>query len=163
MRPETRTRATGPMLATLAALFTLLTGGSAQAHAVHVQAKQVGTLVVVEVFFVDDEPATWATVRILDGAETLVAEGETDARGAWSFPAPAPGGYRVVVDAGDGHTAKRSLTIESAVEGAKVVTGGPTREEITGPTRWLLAAAGVALIVGVSWAWSRLRRRTRAS
>ena len=163
MNPETCRRRTATLLTTLAGLLTLLTGGSAQAHAVHVQAKQVGTLVVVEVFFDDDEPAARATVRILDGAETLVAEGETDEKGAWSFPAPAPGAYRVVVDARDGHTAKRSLTIESPVEGVKVVTGGPTRQEITGPTRWLLAAAGVALIVGASWAWSRLRRRNGAS
>jgi hypothetical protein len=155
----------------------LLAPAAASAHAVGVEAKLRGTRVAVEAYFDDDTPAADATVKVtpFDGG-AVVAEGKTDAKGAWSFPVPAAGKYRVTVDAGGGHIARTTITIPAAATppatpgeaapqvGAaeEVVSDGLTRAEATGPRRLLTAAAGLVVIAGLTWGVRSVMRRKPA-
>jgi hypothetical protein len=131
----------------------------ATAHGLGVQAKLVGDVVRIEAFFDDDAPAAGATLTVgVEGGAT-VASGVADARGVWEFPRPAGGRYVVAVDAGDGHATKKVVTVPGA---SGAVAGGDSREEFTGPRRWLAAAAGVALIAAGTWLVTRRRGRLTA-
>jgi len=92
-------------------LIALLLPGVALAHAVGVEAKLKDGKVNVEAFFDDDTPAQEAKIIVTDADGKTVAEGKTDKTGRWSFPAPAAGKYKVVVEAGPGHRATTTLTV----------------------------------------------------
>jgi len=154
--------------------------GWASAHAVGVEAKWKGDRVSVETYYDDDTPAVAAKVRVVAEDGTAVAEGKTDDKGQWSFPTPPPGKYRIAIDAGAGHLAKTTLTIPprelapqplaapsptnesgpAVLPSEVVVTEGPTRDEMTGPQRWLKAAVGLGLIAALT-ALARLATRKR--
>jgi nickel transport protein len=147
------------------------------AHGIGVEARLKGDRVAVEAFFDDDTPAADAEVAVTTENGAVVAEGKADAKGMWSFPAPAPGKYRVTVDAGGGHRAKTTITIPARPAAAQsttpsegaapatdtevVVSDGPTRAEMTGWQRWLMAVVGVALIGLFTWG-VRLATRRKA-
>lgn len=149
-----------PRLLAVVAVFLL--PSIAFAHGIGVEAKLKGDRVHVEAFFDDDTPGSDAKVTITDSDAKVVAEGKTDAKGMWSFPAPAPGKYKVAVDAGGGHLAKTTLTIPPGAtptspaptkpaELEVIVSDGPTRAETTGPRRALMAVVGVAVIGLLTW------------
>ena len=123
----------------LLAACCLLASGSAHAHALSVECKLKGDTVVVEAFFSDNKPAPNAKVTVRDSHGNELATGRTDDEGRWTFPAPAAGKYEVTCDAGEGHRRPVIVTIPT-VAALKpitptpeeiVVTGGPTREELT--------------------------------
>lgn len=152
----------------VATVVLFVVPSAALAHGIGVEAKLKGDRVSVEAFFDDDTPAADAKVAVTAEDGKTVAEGKTDAKGAWSFPVPAPGKYKVTVDAGGGHLAKTTITIParstaqtattpdgtpspSGTEPEVVVSDGPTRAEMTGWRRWLMAVVGVAVIGLLTW------------
>ena len=144
---------------TLLALLAL--PAFAHAHAVGVTAKLAGGGVRIEAFFDDDEPAAGANVTVRDAANSLVAEGTTDAAGAWSFAVPPAGKYTVRVDAGDGHATTTVITVPQVATEAVAISEGPTREARTGWHRWAAVAMGLLAIAAVTKVFSQLKRRRR--
>lgn len=148
---------------------------AATAHGVGVEAKLTGDTVRVEGFFDDDTPTAGAKVVVADADGKVIADGTADKNGAWSFPVPPPGKYKVTLDAGEGHLAKTTVTIpprpvplptpageKVTAEPAVIVSDGLTREEATGARRLWMAAFGVgviALLTGGAWLLARRKDR----
>jgi hypothetical protein len=147
----------------------LLTGGAVSAHNLLCECTLKDGRVRVEAFYDTNEPAGNARVQVRDGRQQAVAEGRTDEKGVWSFPAPAPGRYDVVVDAGGGHRATDTITVPAAppeeIETEEVwsrpIGQGPPRAEAT-RTPWLEIGVGV-LGAGVFALLLWLRNRMRAT
>ena len=146
---------------TLLALLAL--PAFAHAHAVGVTAKLAGGGVRIEAFFDDDEPAADAKVSVRDAENSPVAEGTTDAAGAWSFAVPPAGKYTVRVDAGDGHATSTVITVPQAVVEAAAISEGPSREARTGWHRWAAVAVGLLAIAAVTKVFSQLKRKRSKS
>jgi hypothetical protein len=143
---------------TRAAAIAVVVWGAAAApawaHALGATARVRGDRLEVEAYFSDDTPAVDAHVKVVDSTDTLIAEGRTDDAGRWSCAAPPAGSYRVTVDAGGGHRARKALTIGG---GAAAASDGPTRAEFT-RFPWGGVAAGLAIIGGLAIAWRVWRR-----
>jgi nickel transport protein len=131
---------------------------AAAAHGLDFEPTLKDGRVRVEAYYDDDTPADAAAVTVTDAANVVILEGKTDAKGVWEFAAPPPGRYAVKVNAGDGHVAKRTITIPEPDGAAGSISDGPTRAAFTGPTRWVLAAVGVAAIGGLTVLAKRLAR-----
>lgn len=130
----------------LASLLLLSLHTRAEAHGLGAVAKLKDGRVTVECYFDDDTVAADARVLVADDS-TTIAEGRTDAKGHWSFPAPAPGRYRVSVDGGGGHRAVLRLVIPVPEDPAsEVVSDGPSREEFT-QFPWLRLSVGIGVIL----------------
>jgi nickel transport protein len=140
--------------------LALLLPGLALGHGIGVQATLEQGTVHLEGYFDDDTPAADARVRIETEDGQLIVEGKTDDKGLWSFPAPAPGQYRVILDAGAGHVARIRLTIpESPATSATNVSEGPTRAEFTQfPWGRLVVGLGVIGLLAVGTRWLRGKR-----
>lgn len=95
----------------LAVALLLGTPAWCYAHGLDVQCSLKNGRIVVEAYFDNDEPAADVPVVVRDSAGEPVATGRTNSQGLWSFPQIAPGSYRVIVDAGDGHRVEKPLTI----------------------------------------------------
>jgi nickel transport protein len=156
--------------AAFAAAAVLFTAGPASAHALYAEARLRGDTVTVEVFYSDNTPARDAAVSVRDKGGQEVASGRTDDEGRWSFPRPAAGKYAVTADAGAGHRVSVPITIptdtvlktHTPAPDEVIVTGGPTREELT-RFPWLRAALGVAAIGGLAaLLWLAKRGSNRA-
>lgn len=138
--------------------------GSAHAHHLGVECKLRDGQVEVEAFYDDDTTAKNAQIEALDSDKKVIASGRTDAQGRWAFPAPGPGTYQIVVDAGAGHRTTVRMVIPggkpTAPEAARTVSEAGTREEFT-TFPWLGAGLGLGIIAGLSlllWlALTRLR------
>src|SRR5262245_50468112 len=151
----------------------------AAAHALDAEAKLKDGAVRVEAFYDDDTPAENATVTVTDAGGKVVAEGKTDARGVWTFPAPPPGKYNMVVDAGAGHRKSKELLIPAATTPHEppqattpppavdhpgeemTISEGPTRSDVTGPMRLVWAAAGLVAIGLGTWLLTRVLRAAK--
>lgn len=130
------------------------------AHSLGAEARLQDGRVHVEGYFDDDTASADARVWVEDVKKHRVAEGRMDGQGRWSFPAPAPGRYRVTVDAGGGHRATVTITIHPT-ETASPKTGekdttpsettpvqvseGKSREEFT-RFPWQRLGLGLTLI-----------------
>ena len=154
-------------LVTLSLGGLLLTAGPVHAHRLNVVGTLKGDTVVIEAFFTDNTPARDAKVTVRDPHGKELAAGRTDDAGRWTFPAPAPGKYQVTCDAGEGHRKLVTITIPTPAALKPitptpeeiVVTGGPTREELT-HFPWLRLLLGVAAIGGLAvLLWLATRRR----
>jgi nickel transport protein len=137
---------------------------SAWAHALGAECTLKGDKVHVEAYFEDDTPAQQALVRVLDSAQQEVVKGQTDAKGLWSFDAPAPGRYQVIIDAGAGHRVAQKLTIPRRGAGAASsdtpsapVSDAPSRAAFTS-FPWLKVGLGVGTIGAVAVAFLLSRR-----
>jgi hypothetical protein len=147
----------------------LLSVGRAGAHSLGAECRLKGGKVEVEAYYSDDTTPTNARVTVRDAAGKVVAEGRTDTAGRWSFDAPPPGRYKVIVDAGDGHIAKKTmtvpagsaagLTIEASPAPDVRISEGPGRKAFT-RVPWLKIVLGLGFI-GVAGAalWCLLGRR----
>src|SRR5260221_312776 len=149
----------------LALLLTTLVPASAFAHALHVaRPKLVGDKVLIEAFFTDGTEAAKSKVQVFSAEDKVIASGDTDDKGKWMFPAPAPGKYLVEVNAGAGHRARHPFNMpdpaghskaaespstpdKPATPPAKGVTisEGSSKEESTS-TPWLKIAIGLTVI-----------------
>ena len=161
MRESTPTRTIGAAAVVLALLGI---ARPASAHALGVECKLHDGVVRLEAYFDDDTAAADARVVVLDAAQLIVAEGRTDAKGMWHFPAPPLGLYRVTIDAGAGHQTVIRLRIAVPAERtaapepvAKMVLDGPTRAEFT-QFPWGKVALGLAAIVLLFSVWRGCRR-----
>jgi hypothetical protein len=134
----------------LATLCLILTPALGHAHAIGVDCKLRAGKIEVEAFYDDDSPAGKAKVRVVNAKEEIIASGVTDAKGLWSFAAPASGKYEVRVDAGAGHRAKKAIEVPADPE--VIASEGPTRAEFTS-TPWLKMLIGVAVIGGLGGAF----------
>jgi hypothetical protein len=143
-------------------IVLLLGTNPAVAHALGAECRLRGNKVEVEAFFDDDTPAQDAKVTVTDAQRQVIARGRTDEEGRWSFPAPQPGDYLVLVEAGGGHSAKVKMTVPatgSVDEAAVPISDGLSRREFT---RFPLGRVGLGLaIIGAGGlaAWFVLRRR----
>lgn len=148
--------------------FVALMPRAAIAHDVGLECKQKqGTnKISVEAFFDDDTPAGGAKVEVTDSAKKVIASGTTDAKGHWTFEAPAPGEYRVMLDAGAAHKAERRIIVrdwsnppaDSAEQSQ--IQEGPSRQEFT-RFPWLKVGIGVGVIALFSVAFLVSRRKRR--
>jgi nickel transport protein len=148
----------------VATLLILIFGASTiSAHGIGVEAKLKGSTVHIEAYFDDDTPASDATVTLTDSEGKTVVRGKTDGKGAWTFPAPTAGNYRVIVNAGDGHQAKTTIAIPAITPsaddpaGERAVSEGPSRQEFT-RVPWekiALGLGGIAAVTTLLWWRSR--------
>ncbi len=153
-----------------ALVVALAAAAPARAHALGAEAKFRAGRVEVEAYFSDDTPARDARVIVHDHAGAVVAEGRTDDQGKWQFPAPQPGPYTVVVDAGAGHrTRPIHVTVPAVlpagptgpVADGVTISDGPGRAEFT-RFPWGGLAAGLAIITLLAVGWRALRRARTA-
>lgn len=151
-----------PALLTLLAALTAT--GRAGAHAVGLECEVRDGRLVVQVYFDDATPARKAAVKVEDPDGKMVAEGKTDRLGVWECPVPPAGKYKVTADAGAGHRASATVTVQatggasqasdpsehtdhppSAADAYKVTSDRQTREEFT-RFPWLKAGIGLGAI-----------------
>jgi hypothetical protein len=167
MRPKRFRRLIVPAFALFAVLAI---AGRADAHKLGAECKLHGGRVHVEAYYDDNTPARDAHVGVADSAQQRIAEGRTDANGCWSFAAPSPGNYLVIVDAGAGHRTQLQLTLPGAATnaasdegtccedaGSLTVTDGPTRDAFT-RAPWVQLGIGVALLGAIGGGFWIARR-----
>jgi hypothetical protein len=114
-----------------------------------------GGKVAVHLFYEDKMNAADAKVEVRDTHAKVIASGQTDKQGRWSFPAPQAGKYTVAFDAGNYHTLSLEITVPAAaaiptpqsqaaaVDGAAGVSWQPLFIGLGA-----LAAACLAMLVG---------------
>jgi len=71
-----------------------------------------GNIVEIEVHHEDQTPAKGLKVALVDAQKNVIAAGKINADGEWSWPAPAPGAYEVVLDPGTGDRDIKRYPIE---------------------------------------------------
>ena len=131
------------------------------AHALGAECTVKDKTVRVEAFFSDDSPAVNANVEIRDAHEEVIATGQTDAQGRWTFPTPALGQYTVQVDAGAGHRARVSITIAGPpAPVSETISAGPTRKQFT-TFPYVKASVGLGSIFFISVALLAARKKNR--
>jgi hypothetical protein len=142
-----------PRLAVIAVAAAGLLPGAAAAHRMDVTATADATTVRVVVGYDDETPSEGATVTVTDAAGKEVATGTTDATGLWVFPRPPGGKYFVAANDHAGHKVPPLLlTIpESEAELASAATEKRNR--------WLMTAAGLAVIAGLTVLLKRVIRK----
>jgi hypothetical protein len=131
------------------------------AHGLGATYKHNGDRIELEAYYDDDTAAQDARVRVEDELRQLVAEGRTDEQGRWSCARPAPGKYRIVVDAGGGHRKVLDLEIPGGDSASPAtvasVPAQRSRAEFT-QFPWLRIILGMAAIAGAGFAsWLLLR------
>ncbi len=141
--------------------LTVLVVGPVGAHDLGVEVHLRGDTVEVQVFFDDDSPAAKAQIIVTDLAKTIVAQGQADTAGRWSFAAPPPGTYHVTADSGDGHRQTVTLTVPD-VGRARPVVQGDHRREFT-RLRWKGLALGLLILAALPLATRVLCRRASTS
>jgi hypothetical protein len=82
---------TRPFWFVVVALFAV--ASPASAHKIFVQGKVDGNRLRVEAYYEGNIPAQQARITVENENKEVVAEGKTDALGAWSCPAPGRGNF----------------------------------------------------------------------
>lgn len=140
------------VLGAMSALW--LAACTAMAHDLGVEVQLQGNTVRVEVFFDDGTPGAKARIRVTDANHRVIAEGQADAAGTWSFPKPTPGTFRLTADTGDGHRQIITFTVPADGVVAPELVQGDRRDNFT-RTRWLGLVVGIvitlALPLGARW------------
>jgi hypothetical protein len=130
-------------------LIVILAPMTARAHDLGVSYEIKDDTVLISAFYDDDAAAAGAVVMVLDAGSRTIARGKTDDKGAWSFPLPPAGVYRIDVDAGAGHHRRIRLPVANGN-----ANDGMSREEFT-RSRWPELTIGLAIIgaaaVGLRW------------
>lgn len=134
------------VLALMGAVF--LAASPTLAHDLGVEVRIRGDLVRVEVFFDDGGPGAKARIQVMDANDRVIAEGQADAAGVWSFPKPVSGTFRLTADTGDGHRQHITFTVPADATIASEVVQGDRRDTFT-RTRWLGLLVGVLILLGI--------------
>jgi hypothetical protein len=125
--------------------------GTAAAHDLRTKVNAETETVRVEAWFDDGTPAAEAKVRVTNGQGELIASGQTDERGFWSFPRPGLGTYLIVTEeAGHRDTVRLELT-----------AGETTVESDFRLDQSLGLIIGLVLLLGGTGAFILLRNRRR--
>ncbi len=154
-----------PMRWCLSMLILGLAPLPSRAHNLGADFKQVGERIEVEAFFSDNTPARQARVQILDGEKNILGTATTDNQGKCWLPAPNPGQYQLLVNAGDGHRKELMMTIvgtlpvapdaDPATPGNSPLSFGGREEFTRFPWERVAVGCGVIALVGAAWWWSR--------
>jgi hypothetical protein len=125
---------------------------------VSVEPRAADVSVTVAAYFDDDTVARAAKVVVTENGGGSVAQGMTDDQGKWAFPRPAPGRYRILVDAGNGHRVHANLDIPPD-PAAAIVIDTPSHADFTRfPWRGILGGVGsLAIVAGLAWYVRRKR------
>lgn len=94
-----------------------LTASSALAHKTNLFAEVAGGRIIGQVYFGGGGKAVGMTVEVFDADGAPCGQVVTDVAGEFAFTPPAPGEYRIVADAGDGHRAETAVTVGAAAAG----------------------------------------------
>jgi hypothetical protein len=86
-----------------------------------------GNIVKVKAKHEDETPAKGVKVTLVDDKLQLVASGKINADGEWSWPAPAPGNYEVVLDAGPG---EKEMRLPIQVKGVALPSPEPSADRV---------------------------------
>ncbi len=126
--------------------------------------------IVVDAFYSDSTPARRARVELLDTKGQLLQKANADDSGRCRFPAPGPGDYSVVVNAGAGHRVEQSVKIPTAktqptigvvrVE-SDINVEGASRDRLT-RFPWLNVVVGLSVIATVTLIVLLARRGDRS-
>jgi Carboxypeptidase regulatory-like domain len=156
----------------LAWLILGLAPSIAGAHSPSAAYKQVGERVFIEAFFSDNTPIQDAHVQVLDQTKKVVASGKTDAKGNCSLPAPNPGKYRLVVDAGAGHRHEQEMVMVGTLPTPEVEAPATKQDDVEPPpvsparaelTRFpwdrVAIGCGVIALLGGVWWFTRVNAR----
>src|SRR5262249_53792334 len=113
----------------------------------------------VEAYYSDNTPARDAAVMVHDHDGRFVAEGHTDEQGKYSFAAPRPGPYTIVVDAGAGHSKSTKIVVPAVLPPGPTgpISQGPSREDFT-RFPWERVALGLVIIAALAAGWLVVRR-----
>ena len=147
----------------LAGLMLPLAAHPARGHGVAAQTGQ-GPAAWVRAEYSDGEPMSYAKVRILDPQGATHQVGNADARGAFAWLPEAAGGYRAVLEDGQGHRVEASLDWHPSEPALAKVPAPPTPAPAgqAGQPLGARAAWGLSLVfwLGGAWCWWRGRSRT---
>jgi nickel transport protein len=140
-----------------AAFFAVVAAGAfpavAAAHRMDVAVTADATAVRVVVGYDDETPGEGASVTLTDAAGREVAAGTTDATGLCVFPRPPGGSYFVSANDHAGHKVHRlPLTIPASE--AELASAATVKRN-----RWLMTAAGLTIIAGLTVALKRVVRK----
>lgn len=146
----------------VALFFLLLIPAISWAHGIGLEVRLAGTQVTLEAFYDDNTPVAEAKTRLLNLEGGVLREGQTNSQGAWTFPSPPVGKYKVEVRTEDGHFSRTTIAIPeqtgTQADGSApgdVVSEGQSREERTGIRKWAKAIIGLLVILlgafGVQW------------
>lgn len=100
-----------------AALVLAILAGPAQAHKLHVFAAVDGKVIRGETYFRGGGPAARLPVKALGPAGQVLGQTTSDDQGKFALPACFRCEHRVVVDAGDGHTAEYRIAEQEFPDG----------------------------------------------
>jgi len=142
----------------LAVVAFLMLPVVASAHGLDMVLKVADGTVTVTLIYADDEPCDGAVIKVTSAAGEVVAEGKSDAKGVWTFPAPQPGDYTVRAKTEDGHGAKQPLTISAdpnPTPAEQPVTVRPPRLLFLG-----VGLLGITIVFSVIWLFGRRKRST---
>ena len=92
-----------------------------------------------------------------NAAKEVIAEGTTDERGEWAFPAPPPGEYAVRAKTDDGHAAKGTFSVPDVPP----PSDAPPEPASVRPPRLLVLGAGLLVVTAVFTGWYWLSRKKR--
>jgi hypothetical protein len=180
-----RTTLLMPLGVAMAILAVLVAPAIASAHALGADCTLRDGRVEVQAYYSDSTAARQATVRVLDAADALVADGHTDDHGCWSFAAPPPGRYYVVVNAGAGHRARVRFIVppenqaasssasspeekcaccedgsDAGADSPTQISEGPSRRDFTA-IPWFKVGVGLAILAALGLGARLLLRTTR--
>lgn len=133
-----------PLLAVVVVMFAPL---GAFAHSLDATYKIDAAGVHIEAFYDTDDAAAKIAIRALDAAGQLIAEGQTDDRGHWTFPRPPAGKYKIDLNAGIGH--RKILFVSVPVDPTIDMNSAESRAERT-RFPWLGLTVGLIIIAGLS-------------
>jgi hypothetical protein len=151
----------------LAPLLLLAVPGVARAHAVSLECTLRGANLEVAAFFDDDTPARGAKVSVFDAADKLVASVRTGDDGTCRLPRPAPGTYRMDLNAGAGHFARRTIEVpprdpSDPADPPPAPLGTGTRRAAFTAFPWGRVLIGLAVIAAFAvLAWLATRGKSR--
>lgn len=134
--------------------FLVATSSVGHAHGMFHEITRKET-VVVTARFDDDEPATYAQVKVYspEGGEIEYQNGRTDKKGCFAFLPDRPGEWRIAIDGGMGHRLSTAVVVTGLSEAPKELESGGAQP------RWEGIVTGLSLIFGLCGFLMYLRAR----
>ncbi len=106
MMRQKRVSRAGGVLAVLAIVLPVVTGGAAYAHILKVYAEVSGDMIVGEGYFSSGSVPTQQPVEVFGPNKQKIGEAVTDDKGKFTFKLTRRQNHTFVIDAGEGHRAE---------------------------------------------------------